>query len=165
MLDTHKHTLARLLRRFRFSQVLLHLASRLYAARFSAGVVAVVTNNQGQILLVEHVFHPILPWGLPGGWLHARESPADALVRELTEETGIEVNVERPLLVETARVFGTKHIDVALLCTAQSDVKFLSGELLNYAWVNPQHMPPINVFHEAAIAAYLVQEQVLESTM
>ena len=43
--------------------------------------------TQGQVLLVEHVFHPYAPWGLPGGWIDRNESPSQtAVIRELQEE-------------------------------------------------------------------------------
>ncbi|MBZ0287924.1 MAG: NUDIX hydrolase, partial [Anaerolineae bacterium] len=59
---------------------------RIRQARFSAGVVGVVFNDAGDVLLVEHVFHPYTPWGLPGGWVDHREDPARTLEREMREE-------------------------------------------------------------------------------
>ena len=60
----------------------------------SAGVT--LFNETGRILLVQHADRDI--WTLPGGIIEPGESPADAALREVWEETG--------LLVELASVFG-----------------------------------------------------------
>lgn len=119
---------------------------------FTAGVVGVVLNAHGEVLLVEHVFHPQHPWGLPGGWLERGESPACALVRELREETGLQVSIVAPLLVETGYYFRT-HLDIAFLCHADGDVVSLSSELLDYRWVSLSEAPPMLPFHQAAVLA------------
>lgn len=120
--------------------------------RFTAGVVGVVLNARGEVLLVEHVFHPQHPWGLPGGWLGRGESPAQALKRELREETGIRVAIVCPLLVENG-YYSHAHLDMAFLCRAESDVCSLSSELLDYRWASLDDVPPMMPFHQAAILA------------
>ncbi|GAA3150216.1 hypothetical protein GCM10010466_46680 [Planomonospora alba] len=52
-------------------------------------VTAVVTDGEGRILLVEDVDSG--RWILPGGAVDPGERPADALVREMREELGVEV--------------------------------------------------------------------------
>jgi 8-oxo-dGTP pyrophosphatase MutT (NUDIX family) len=116
----------------------------------TAGVVGVVLNARDEVLVVEHVFHPEHPWGLPGGWLERDEAPAHALARELQEETGIRVSIGLPLLVE-AGYYLHSHIDIAFLCHATSDVAGLSSELLDYRWVNLSEVPPMLPFHQAAV--------------
>ncbi len=59
-----------------------------------------VFNDAGQILLVEHVFRPHCPWGLPGGWIERGENPAETVRRELEEELQLPVEVKRLLLCE-----------------------------------------------------------------
>jgi 8-oxo-dGTP diphosphatase len=123
---------------------------------FTAGVVGVVLNAHGEVLMVEHVFHPEHPWGLPGGWMGQGEAPAHALARELQEETGIQISIESPLLVETGYYFRS-HLDIAFLCHARSDVSSLSSELLDYRWVDLSEVPPMLPFHQAAVQAAMTR--------
>ena len=46
----------------------------------------------GEVLFVEH---PERGWEIPGGHLEANESPDEALVREVREETGLECTIVR----------------------------------------------------------------------
>jgi 8-oxo-dGTP pyrophosphatase MutT (NUDIX family) len=117
-------------------------------ARFSAGVAGVVFNPAGQVLLVEHVFHPSAPWGLPGGWVDRREDPAGALRREMHEELALDVTVGPVLLVELEH---SSHLDLAYLCTANSGIGRLSGELLDYGWFNVADLPRLHRFHYRAV--------------
>ena len=75
-----------LLRRFPFLLRLPYLLFSRAQARYTVGVAAVVFDDQGRILLVEHSYHPRFPWGLPGGWIGDDEDPAAAILRELKEE-------------------------------------------------------------------------------
>jgi len=122
--------------------------------RFSAGVVGVVLNVHGEILIVEHVFHPECPWGLPGGWLNPGEAPQDGLRREMLEELGIAVEVGQPLLVNTGYSSRT-HLDISFLCQTNSAAISLSSELLDFRWVTPATLPRMKPFHTASVAAVM----------
>lgn len=54
-------------------------------------VTAVVTDEQGRLLLVHKTDNNL--WALPGGGVDVGESVAQAAVREVKEETGIDVEV------------------------------------------------------------------------
>ncbi len=120
-------------------------------AHFTAGVVGVVLNERGEVLVVKHVLHPDYPWGLPGGWLGHRETPIEALQRELHEELAIEVAVTAPLLIDQG-VY-PRHLDIAYLCQALTEVQGLSIELLEYRWVGMDDLPPMTRFHAEAVDA------------
>ena len=57
------------------------------------GVSAVVRNDRGQILLGRRSDDG--SWGLPAGAIDPGEQPADAVVREIYEETGVVAEIER----------------------------------------------------------------------
>jgi len=105
-------------------------------------------NASGEVLLVEHVFHPHAPWGLPGGWVDRRESPENALCREMKEELALEVEVGPVLLVE---LDFNNHLDLAYLCRMNGEIGLLSEELLDYGWFSPASLPRLHKFHYRAI--------------
>lgn len=121
---------------------------RLRQPKFSAGVVGVVFNAQGQVLLVEHVFHPYAPWGLPGGWVDRNESPAETVRRELREELNLAIRVGPILMAEIG--YGN-HLDLAYLCYAEGLIGALSRELLAFDWYNVNKLPKLQPFHHRAI--------------
>ncbi len=57
-------------------------------------IAAAVFNPRGDILLIQRGRPPGAGlWSLPGGKLHAFESLADGVAREVREETGLDVEV------------------------------------------------------------------------
>ena len=123
----------------------------------TVGALGAVFDDEGRLLIVEHVFHPRCPWGLPGGWMNRNEDPADTIRRELYEETGLTVTVEEILLIQrTSEV--QSHLDVAMLCRAAPGPVTLSSELLAYRWCDPTdkaNMPKLIAFHRQVIKAAL----------
>lgn len=59
---------------------------------------ALIRDQDGRVLILEHTYRREHPWGLPGGYLQAREEPAEGLARELVEELGLTVQVGKLLL-------------------------------------------------------------------
>ena len=59
------------------------------------GVRVIVRDAQGRVLLVRHTYTP--GWHFPGGGVNKRETAIDAAVREVREETQIELT-DAPLL-------------------------------------------------------------------
>ncbi|MCY3978125.1 MAG: NUDIX domain-containing protein [Chloroflexi bacterium] len=135
--------------------IIMRVAYRLFSraqARYTLGVAAVILNDDGLVLLVEHAYHPRLPWGLPGGWLNGDEEPATAITRELQEELQLQARVIR--VVYTSKTV-PNHIDLAFHCEALSQVGDLSHELLAYRWFALDQLPDIKEFHRRSIEAVL----------
>jgi 8-oxo-dGTP diphosphatase len=58
------------------------------------GAAAVIMDDDGRVLLVKHTYDR-LNWELPGGVAEANESAEETAMREVREETGLRVRVER----------------------------------------------------------------------
>lgn len=61
--------------------------------RRTLGAFACIFDDAGRILLSRRRDYDV--WNLPGGGVHAGETPWEAVVREVREETGLNVAVER----------------------------------------------------------------------
>lgn len=68
---------------------LLRSVARRSAGAHHVGAVVVLFNERGEVLLARHALRG--GWALPGGWVRPHEEPAAAVVRELREETALEV--------------------------------------------------------------------------
>lgn len=58
---------------------------------------AVITDDDGKVLLARWTEGRRVAWTMPGGGLEAGEDPEDAVRREVREETGYTVHVEELL--------------------------------------------------------------------
>ncbi len=148
-----KRQVAAAVQRFPLVLGAMHTVWRLTRPRFTAGVIGVVVNPLGEVLIVEHVYHSYPQWGLPGGYVDRGEDPQDALVREFGEELELQVEVVRIVAVQRAREAGhANHLDFAYLCRSNNQVGALCNELLDYRWVAPSALPEIRQFHHYAIS-------------
>lgn len=80
---------------------------------------AVVFDDRGRILLVKRANPPAKgSWSLPGGRQEADESALQGVVREVREETGLEVQVEREVgTVHRLAPSGDTYVIRDFLCT------------------------------------------------
>jgi 8-oxo-dGTP diphosphatase len=143
---------AGLMQRHPWAARLLQRVYGRFQPRFTVGVVGVLVDPAGRVLLVEHIFHARRPWGLPGGWLARGEDPVQTVERELLEETGLRVRAVRPIVIQRAPDMRA-HMDMAYLCELASHPQTirLSHELLGYRWAPSDALPPLVAFHELAI--------------
>jgi len=104
---------------------------------------AVVGNDKGEILLIKRSDSGI--WLYPTGWADIGYSPSEVAVKEVREETGIEVEVQRLIGVFDGLRLGftrTPLYSLVFLCRA------IGGELLAHplecddvGWFAPDALP------------------------
>lgn len=73
---------------------------------------AIVTDQDGQILLIRPYGYEVDCWTLPGGGVEAGETPADAVRWELQEELGLSAKQAaeaKPLNIRSEFIYGAEH--------------------------------------------------------
>lgn len=113
----------------------------LITQKFLVGVVGVVLNESGEVLLLKHTYRGKYPWGLPGGWLKRGEQPMEALKREFLEETGMTVEVLKPLVVEGDEDW--PRVDLIFLCRMVDDEFSSSDEVHSAEFFKLSELPEI----------------------
>jgi 8-oxo-dGTP diphosphatase len=104
------------------------------------GAMALIQDEHGRLLILEHTYRRKVPWGLPGGWLRSAESPEAGLAREVLEETGLRVRVETLL---AADFWGSSQLDLLYRCTVQSGSYQSSDETGLHRWAPLDDLPEL----------------------
>ena len=125
---------------------------RITQAKFTVSAAAVITNNRGEVLLLNHVIRPRSGWGLPGGFIEHGEQPDEGIRREIREETGIEMNSLRMFRVRT---FGS-HIELLFAAEAAGTPEIKSREIKELGWFGVGALPEkMNAAQKALIEKVL----------
>ena len=112
---------------------------RLGQTRFTVTAGAMIFDDEGRILLLEHVFRPDGGWGIPGGFLGRNEQPEEGLRRELREEIGIEVEDVSFLFVRTLKRPG--QVEIYFRARAIGTPKVSSFEIKKAEWFAVDALP------------------------
>src|SRR5215831_16357990 len=103
---------------------------------------ALIANSEGKILLARsHKWFD--NYTLPGGHIEVGETMVEAVIREVKEEVGLDVDVEEMLLMQEAifarEFYKRKHfIFIDFACKAKNEkVKLDENEIQDYIWVYP----------------------------
>ena len=106
-------------------------------AKFTVSAAAIITNEERQVLLLNHALRPFSGWGLPGGFVGVREQPEEAIRREIREETGLELN---ELEMFSIRTIG-QHVEILFTAKAVGTAEVMSREILELGWFDIGSMP------------------------
>lgn len=113
------------------------------------GVSAVVRDKRGRVLLALRERPPI--WNLPGGSVEPGETPWDAAAREVREEVGLDVEVERLTGVYDRSPDGDPVLVFA--CRVLAGEPTTSAEAIRVGWFDPADLPEaINPYQPQRIA-------------
>ena len=86
---------------------------------FTVSAAAIITNENKEILLLDHIFRSASGWGIPGGFINHKEQPEATLKREIFEETGLQIHDINLLHVRTVMT----HIEVLFLAKSSGTPK------------------------------------------
>jgi 8-oxo-dGTP diphosphatase len=106
----------------------------------SAGM---VLDPRGRVLLVRRAIEPFKgSWALPAGYQEVDEEPARTAVREVLEESGIEVEVVELIDLVFVRANPVKTANLAVfLCRATGGALRRGEDTLEAAWFEPGELP------------------------
>ncbi len=129
------------------------------------GVSAIIRDDEGRVLLQKRSDDGT--WSLPAGAIDPGETPAEAVVREAYEETGLHVVPEK-----VAGVFGGKGfrhtypngdkleiISIVFLCRVTGgELGGLDGETLELRYMLPEEFPESPILSRYPKELFAVQQ-------
>ena len=125
---------------------------RLLSPKYTVGAMCLIERSDGRVLFVRQTYRN--RWGLPGGLVARRESPADAARREVAEEVGLDVElVGEPTVVVEPRL---QRVDVVFRARpapgADPDaLRISTAEISTCAWFDPAALPELQTETASAL--------------
>lgn len=127
---------------------------RMFAPSFTVGAICLVERVDGERLLVRQAYRT--GWGLPGGLIKRGEEARDCVRREVLEEVGLEVTVDRgpTVVVDPA----PQRVDVVykarpLTLEEARSARPCSPEIDEVRWFPPSALPVLQHETRSALAA------------
>jgi len=111
--------------------------------RQQVAVGGAIFNNKGELLFVRRVANDeFMPgvWEIPGGGTEFGEKPEEGLKREINEECGIKIDVDKPILVSDYYIERNgervQRVEIIFLCELLSHPSeiTLSDEHDSFGW-------------------------------
>jgi len=131
-------------------------AARATQQKFTVSTTAIVINDDRKVLLLEHVLRPGSGWALPGGFLNADEQPADGLIREIREETGLDLKNVRAYFARADR----RHIEIFFTAEPIGEAIVNSREIMDLGWFSFDELPSGMSRHQIRLIAEVLAEKV-----
>ena len=111
-----------------------------------------VQDRAGRLLLVRRNHDPALgQWAFPSGFVDAGEQLEDAAVREVREETQVDVELDR--LLGAWSHAGDPVVFLAYAARLRGGVAAPGDEASEVAWVSPDDLPSLAFEHDDEVIA------------
>jgi ADP-ribose pyrophosphatase YjhB (NUDIX family) len=108
----------------------------------SVPAVQALVEREGMLLLVRRALDPGRgKWDLPGGFLREGEHPVDGLLRELQEETGLDVALGPFVGAWLDPYEGRTVLGLTYAATAGSGAGRAADDVAELAWFRPDELP------------------------
>ena len=114
--------------------------SRVIRPLFQVIAAAVIFDENRNVLLVKSTYNRFHPWGLPGGSLEYGEHPEEAVIREVFEETHLNVCIEKLLLVNS---WMPDRVGMYYLCRITGGTFSPSDEVSEFAFFALDDLPDV----------------------
>jgi 8-oxo-dGTP diphosphatase len=102
---------------------------------------ALIIRN-GKVLLVRRAVEPFQGyWDIPGGFCEADEHPAEAAIREVWEETGLEIELTGLLGLWMDEYGGTSTLNIIYLARPLGRDLRVGDDADGAAWFSPRALP------------------------
>lgn len=117
-----------------------NVLSRIIRPLFQVFVAAVIFDEDRNIFLVKSTYQRFHPWGLPGGGLEYGEHPEEGVMREVWEETGLDISIEKLLLVNS---WLPDRVGLYYLCSITGGKLTPSDEVSEFAYFSLDNLPDV----------------------
>jgi ADP-ribose pyrophosphatase YjhB (NUDIX family) len=118
------------------------------------GIAAAIFDQQNQMLLIQRADNQL--WAMPGGWADVNLRPAEVAVKEVLEETGLHITIDRLLGVYDGQqnnfqnFYHLYHLVFSGTVTGGTPT-LAPDETLAIQWYTEKNLPKLSPGHDHAI--------------